>query len=223
MVQQRHAINIFDVLRGEHGVVADIAKQRNLAAHAFGKILRGAAEQQVGLNPDFPQRLDTVLRRLGFQFLRSLNVRHERDMHVHDIFRADVGFELPDRLQKRLTLDVADRAADLGNHHIVPLRDARDGRLDFVRDVRNDLHGLAEIIAAPLFRDDRMINLAGRDVMIARRDGAGEALVMAEIEIGFRAVVRDIDFAVLVGVHRAGVNVEIGIEFLQRHFKAPAF
>jgi hypothetical protein len=43
---------------------------------------------------------------------------------------------------------------------------------------------------------------------------------MAEIQIGFRAVVQNIDLAMLVGAHRAGVDVQVGIEFLQRHFES---
>ena len=48
-------------------------------------------------------------------------------------------------------------------------------------------------------------------VLVAER--AGEALVVAEIEIGFRAVVGDEDLAVLVRAHRARIDVQIGIEF----------
>ena len=44
---------------------------------------------------------------------------------------------------------------------------------------------------------------------------AGEALVMAEIEIGFGAVVGDEDLAVLIGRHRAGIDVEIRVELAQ--------
>src|SRR5580698_11407454 len=43
----------------------------------------------------------------------------------------------------------------------------------------------------------------------------GEAPVVAEIQIRFRAVGGDVDFAVLERAHSAGVDVEIGIEFLQ--------
>ena len=43
----------------------------------------------------------------------------------------------------------------------------------------------------------------------------GEALVMAEIEIGFRAVVGDEHLAVLVGRHGAGIDVDIGVELAQ--------
>jgi hypothetical protein len=35
---------------------------------------------------------------------------------------------------------------------------------------------------------------------------------MAEVEIGLGAVVRHIDFAVLIGRHRARIDVEIGVE-----------
>jgi hypothetical protein len=41
------------------------------------------------------------------------------------------------------------------------------------------------------------------------RRAACEALVVAKIEIGFRAIVGDEDLAVLVGAHRARIDVEI--------------
>ena len=48
-----------------------------------------------------------------------------------------------------------------------------------------------------------------------RRRAAGEALVMAEIEIGLGAVVGDEHLAVLIGRHRARIDVEIGVELAQ--------
>ena len=50
--------------------------------------------------------------------------------------------------------------------------------------------------------------------LLARRV-AGEALVVAEIEIGLGAVVGDEHFAVLIRRHRAGIDIEIGIELAQ--------
>ena len=52
-----------------------------------------------------------------------------------------------------------------------------------------------------------VVGLGGRD--------AGEALVMAEIEVGLGAVVGDEDLAVLVGAHRPRIDVEIGVELAQ--------
>jgi hypothetical protein len=50
-------------------------------------------------------------------------------------------------------------------------------------------------------------------VMLSTAGGdAGEALVMAEVEIGLGAVVGDVDLAMLIGRHRARIDVQIGIE-----------
>ena len=46
---------------------------------------------------------------------------------------------------------------------------------------------------------------------------------MTEVEIGFRAVIGHIDFAVLIGRHRAGVDVEVRVEFLHGDPVSSAF
>ena len=55
----------------------------------------------------------------------------------------------------------------------------------------------------------------GGDVVLPVGVAAGEAFVMAEIEVGLGPVVGDEDFAVLGRAHRAWVDVEIGIELAQ--------
>ena len=111
--------------------------------------------------------------------------------------------QLPDGLEIRQALDVADGAADLAQHEIEALVAVADEILDRVGDVGNDLDGGAEIIAAPLFQQNFLVDAAGGDVVLAGRRPAGEALVMAEVEIGLGAVVGDEHLAVLVGRHRA--------------------
>ncbi len=88
-----------------------------------------------------------------------------------------------------------------------------DESLDRVGDVGNDLNGRAQIFAAPLALDHGRIDAAGRDAVGAPRGDAGVALVMAEIEIGLGPVIGDIDLAMLIGAHRPGIDIEIGIEF----------
>ena len=44
--------------------------------------------------------------------------RHQRDVEVADVVAAGVLAELADRLEERQDLDVADRAADLGDHDV---------------------------------------------------------------------------------------------------------
>ena len=78
----------------------------------------GAAEQHVGLDADAAQLVDRVLRRLGLQLARVADVRHEREVDEHAVAPADVDRELADRLEERQRLDVADRAADLGDDDV---------------------------------------------------------------------------------------------------------
>ena len=46
---------------------------------------------------------------------------------------------------------------------------------------------------------------------------------MTEVEVGFRAVLGDIDLAVLIGAHGAGVDVDIGVELLSGDFETSCF
>ena len=124
--------------------------------------------------------------------------------------------ELADRLEERQALDVADRAADLDQHEVDALaRIGQDEAFDLVGDVRDHLHGGAEIVAAPLLLQDGLVDLAGGDVVALGGRDAGEALVVAEVEVGLGAVVGDEHLAVLVGAHRPRIDVEIGVELAQ--------
>ena len=73
-------------------------------------------------------------------------------MDVADVLAALVLAHLADRLEERQRLDVADRAADLGDDDVGLglLGEAVDAVLDLVGDVRDDLHGAAEEVAAAL-------------------------------------------------------------------------
>jgi len=66
---------------------------------------------------------------------------------VDEAHVAGSGFqgELADGLQEGQSLDVTDRAADLGDKHVGPGLGGQvgDAPLDLVGDVRNDLNGLA--------------------------------------------------------------------------------
>ena len=53
-------------------------------------------------------------------------------------------------------------------HHVHAVGNFAEGGFDFVGDVRNHLHGLAEVIAAALFGDDGFVDAAGGPVMVAR-------------------------------------------------------
>ena len=77
-------------------------------------------------------------------------------MQEEDVVAADVVADLARGLEERQRLDVADGAADLGDDHVdVVAAHREDAVLDLVGDVRDHLHGVAEVVAAALLGDHR--------------------------------------------------------------------
>ena len=146
-------------------------------------------------------------------------------MQKNRVVVADFQREFADGLQKRQAFDVAGRAADFGDDDVGLgfFREHVDAVFDFVRDVRNHLDGLAEIFSLALVVQHGLINLAAREIVQARQLDVREPLVMAEVEVGLRAVVEHINFAVLIRRHRARIHVEIRVELLQRDLEAAIF
>jgi hypothetical protein len=112
-----------------------------------------------------PQFLDGMLGRLGLQLARSRNVGHQRQVDVDGGAARQIVAELADRLQERHRLDIADGAADLAHDEIIVVIAFGDEILDLVGDVRNDLNGRAEIVAARSLLDDVLVDAAGGDVV----------------------------------------------------------
>src|SRR5262249_10900923 len=116
--------------------------------------------------------------------------------------------------------DIADRPTDLAEYEIKALIAFADEVLNGVGNMRDDLDRCTKVIAAPLARENVLVDTTGGNVVVTRSRTASEALVVTEIEVGFSAVVGDEDFAVLVGRHRAWIDVEVGIELAQANFVA---
>src|SRR5262249_1275064 len=215
-----HRVDIVDVPGLDQRAFGDIAKQRQLAPFAFRDRAIGAAEQNIRLDADRSQFLDRVLRRLGLELTCARNERHQGQMDVQRMPARQIVAQLPDRLEERQSFDVADGAANLAQHEVETVIARLDEVLDGIGDVRDDLDRGTKIISASLARQDVLIDAAGRDVVVARGRTARETLVMAEVEVGFGTVIRDEDLAVLVGRHRARIDVEIWIQLAQAHLVA---
>ena len=141
-------------------------------------------------------------------------------MHKAHALAAELVAELADRFEEWQAFDVADRAADLAQHEILVGKIGGDEFLDRVGDVRDDLHCRAEVFAAALARDHGRIDAAGRHAVALAGGDPDIALVMAEIEVGLGAVIGHEDLPVLVGAHRAGIDIEIGVELPEAHLEA---
>ena len=81
--------------------------------------------------------------------------------------------------------------------------------------MRDDLNSSPEVIAAPFFGDDGGINTPCCDVVALASRHTGKALVMAQIQVGFSAIIGDKYLTVLGGAHRARIDVEVGVELAQ--------
>jgi hypothetical protein len=82
--------------------------------------------------------------------------------------------------------------------------------------MRNDLNGLAQVLTASFALDDLEVHLSGRGIVLPRHVHVQESLVMPQVKVGLGAVVGDIDLAVLIGIHRPGINVDVRVELLDR-------
>src|SRR5260370_13691752 len=86
-------------------------------------------------------------------------------MQVKHVVASAVPAELANRFQEGEAFDVADGAADLHDDDVGVDRGFVDAPLDLVGDVRNDLHGAAQVVAVALFLYDDVVNLAGGAVV----------------------------------------------------------
>ena len=196
----------------------NVAGLAELDAH-FGRDLAVRTDHEgVWLNADGAQRSNGVLGWLGLQFLAWADVRNQGDVHEEDVSAADVLTDLACGFEERLGFDVADGSTDFGDDHVgglLALARLDGGQahtaLDLIGDVRDDLHGIAKVVAAAFLFDDLGVDLTGGHVGHSGEVFIQEALVVTDVEVGFGAIIGDKDFTVLEGVHCARINIEIRV------------
>ena len=132
---------------------------------------------------------------------------------------------LTDGFDKGLAFDVARRPADFDDDDVrarqLPFLVNRG--LDFVGNMRNNLHRLSEVLARALLVEHRPIHLARGEVGELIQIFVDKPLVVSQIEVCFRAVLGNEHLAVLIRAHRAGVDIDVRIELLRRDFIAAHF
>jgi hypothetical protein len=133
-------------------------------------------------------------------------------MHIAGIAATFLDAHLANSLQKRQRFDIAHGTADFDDRHIGAFRTTLDVGLDFIGDMRNDLHRLAEVFAAPLLADDVLVHLAGGEIIALAHACADEALVMTQVKVGLGTVIGDEHLSMLEWAHGARIDVDIGIQ-----------
>ena len=221
---EREVVDVVGVGGVHHRVNGDVAEIRDLPLQVVGDRRVAAAHDDVGLDAPAAQLGHRVLGGLGLVLAGGADERHQRDVYVTHVAAPHVQTDLADGLQERQDLDVANGAADLHDDHVhVRASRAEDATLDLVGDVRDDLHGGAEVVAAPFGVDHRRIDRPGGGVGFLREVLVDEPLVVAEVEVGLAAVGGDEHLAVLEGIHGARIHVEVGIQLLHGHPQTTGF
>ena len=86
----------------------------------------------------------------------------------------------------------------------------------------NDLHRFPQVVATPFLGDDGFVDASRGAIVVLTHPGMAEALVVAEVKVGFGAVIGDEDFAVLKRAHGSRINVQVRIQFQKRDLKSRA-
>ena len=218
VIGERHAIDGVQVHGGNDALGGQVAEQADLAAIIVGNGMGGAAQQNVGLDADGPQLFHAVLGRLGLELARRFDERHQRQVDEGGLAAPQIIVQLADGFEERQAFDVPHRAADFHQQEVQPVYVGQHEFLDHVGDVRDHLHGAAQIAALALLLDHLGIDAPGGDVVGLARRHAGEAFIVPQVQIGLGTVVGDIDFAVLERAHRARIHIQIRVEFAQTYF-----
>ncbi len=182
-----------------------------------------AADEYVGLNPDFTKLRHTLLSGLGFQFSRRIQERHQRDMDKNGVAATGLKRELTHGLEEGEPLDVACRPSYLSDENVDILAGRPNPGLDLVRHVGDDLHRSPQVLATALLLDHRLIDLAGGQVVELAELAGSKPFVVPQIEIGLRPVVQNVDLAVLERVHRPWIHIQVWVELLDPHADPPFF
>ena len=200
---------------------ADIAEERNLFENGVLQRLVAAQDNDVGVNAHALQLAHRVLRGLGLVLVRAAQKGHQRDMNKEAVLSADLQRDLADGLQKGLGLDVADRAADFGDDHIGVgfLTHPVNKFLDFIGDVRDDLHRGAEILPPALLVEHVPVDLSRGQVGVFVQILVDEAFIVPKIQIGFGAVLGHIHLPMLIRAHGSRIDIDVGVELLRRHLQ----
>ena len=220
---QRHFVEDGGGLVGDDPLRRHIAEQGDLVPHLLGHRPVAAAEDHIRLDAQAQQLLYRMLGGLALGLPGAGNGDDEGDMEVKHILPPHLSGHLTDGLQEGLGLDVSHRAADLGDDHVhlLPAANPVDALLDLTGDVWDDLDRAPQEGPLTLPAEDGPVDLSGGDGGVHRQIFVGEPLVMAQVQVGLRPVLGNEHLPVLIGVHSARVNVQVGVELLEGHLQPP--
>lgn len=131
---------------------------------------------------------------------------HVANVDLHEVVLASSPPQLAHSLDERHALDVTNCSSQLNDAHIRLLTSVINRYLGYllypflnrVGNVRDNLYGLAEIVAFSLALDNVLVDFASCDVVVASEGDVEVSLVVAEIEVDFTTIGEHEDLAMPV-------------------------
>lgn len=174
--KDRHVVSGVDVVDRDNLLVVDIAKEGNLLDGSRVKGLRAAAGNlfskrqrsqylpphsggdlyQIGRQSSGPNISDSRLGRL--RLLLATNDRHQRNVDLQEVTLTSAPSKLTQGFDERRGLDITNGSSELDNANIRLLArlvdwdlcDTLDPILNGIRQVRDHLYGLSEVVTSSL-------------------------------------------------------------------------
>lgn len=133
-----------------------------------------------------------------FRLLLSMNDGDEGNVNLQEVVATSASPQLPHGFDEWGTFDVTNGTSKLDDADVglfIRVIDRYLGHLldpilNGVRQVRNNLDRLAQIVAFSFPIDDMLVDLASGDIAISGQGDVEVALVVAQVEINFAAVVQ---------------------------------
>ena len=94
-----------------------------------------------------------------------------------------------------------------------------DVSLYLVCNMRDDLNSFSQIFSLSLFCNDIVVDPARGDVIGLGRANIKKTLIMAQVQVRLGPVIGDVALAVLVGVQCSGIDIDVGVKFLNGNFE----
>ena len=135
-------------------------------------------------------------------------------MYLQEVVLACTSPQLSHGLDERPTLDITNRSTKLDNTCIrlfICIIDRDPGYsfnpiLDSVCEVRNNLHGPADVVASSLALNDMMIDFSRRDVVFLGQCDVQVTFVVAQVKINFSPIVENKDLSMPAFLLDVGPN-----------------
>jgi len=139
------------------------------------------------------------------------------------VLTANFNSHLANRFEERQGFDITYCTADFYQYYVMTFATFQHALFDCVSDVRNNLHGCAEVVTAAFFTQNVRVDTTRGEVVAAAHFGTNETLIVTQVQVGFSAVFGNEHFPVLDWAHSTWIDVDVRIQFHDGHIEATGF